>query len=145
MSYEPIGCVDKEGLLPDSTQHKRGLLGWRVTPLMYGGETSVGEYILGDSLEKPHSDLLAHTPEICKVPMGTGERDDHDSWVKCTNSSECQTKYSAMLTVMSGMDPHMISRMEVKGDMLHIFPFEKLLFRSFMLKKLAFMQINPRE
>jgi hypothetical protein len=108
--YEPIGCVDKEGLLPDSTRHKRGLLGWRVTPLMYGGETSVGKCILGDSLEKPRSDLLAHTPEVCKVPSGAGNREDHDSWVKCTNSAECQTEYSAVLTVMSSLDPRMISR-----------------------------------
>ena len=77
---------------------------------MYGGETSVGKCILGDSLEKPRSDLLAHTPEVCKVPSGAGNREDHDSWVKCTNSAECQTEYSAVLTVMSSLDPRMISR-----------------------------------
>ena len=80
---------------------------------MYGGETSVGKCILGDSLEKPRSDLLVHTPEVCKVPAGTGNREDHDSWVKCTNSAECQTEYSTVLSVMSGMDPHMISRVDV--------------------------------
>ena len=80
---------------------------------MYGGETSVGECILGDSLEKPRSDLLAHTPEVCKVPSGAGNREDHGSWVKCANSAECQTEYSAMLTVMSSMDPRMISRVGV--------------------------------
>ena len=91
-------------------------MGWRVTPLMYGGETSVGKCILGDSLEKPRSDLLTHTPEVCKVPSGAGTREDHDSWVKCANSAECQTEYSAVLIVMSSLDPHMISRVIVFLD-----------------------------
>jgi hypothetical protein len=35
--------------------------------------------------------------------------DDHDSWVTCTTSAECKIVIIAVLTVMSGMDPHMIS------------------------------------
>jgi hypothetical protein len=35
--------------------------------------------------------------------------DNHDSWVMCTTSVECKTIIIAVLTVMSGMDPHMIS------------------------------------
>jgi hypothetical protein len=35
--------------------------------------------------------------------------DNHDSWVTCTASAECKTVITAMLTVMSGMDAHMIS------------------------------------
>jgi hypothetical protein len=35
--------------------------------------------------------------------------DNHDSWVTRTTSAECKTVITAMLTVMSGMDPHMIS------------------------------------
>jgi hypothetical protein len=35
--------------------------------------------------------------------------DNHDSWVTCTISAECKTVITAMLMVMSGMDPHMIS------------------------------------
>jgi hypothetical protein len=35
--------------------------------------------------------------------------DDHDSWVTCTTSAECKTVITAVLTVMSAMDPHMIS------------------------------------
>jgi hypothetical protein len=35
--------------------------------------------------------------------------DDHESWVTCTTSAECKTVITAVLTVMSGMDPHMIS------------------------------------
>jgi hypothetical protein len=35
--------------------------------------------------------------------------DNHDSWVRCTASVECKTVIIAVLTVMSGMDPHMNS------------------------------------
>jgi hypothetical protein len=35
--------------------------------------------------------------------------DNHDSWVTCRTSAECKTVRAAVLTVMSGMDPHMIS------------------------------------
>jgi hypothetical protein len=35
--------------------------------------------------------------------------DNHDSWVTCTASAECKTIIIAVLTVMSSMDPHMIS------------------------------------
>jgi hypothetical protein len=35
--------------------------------------------------------------------------DNHDSWVTCTTSVECKTVITAVLTVMSDMDPHMIS------------------------------------
>jgi hypothetical protein len=35
--------------------------------------------------------------------------DNHDSWVTCTTSAECKTVITAVLTIMSGMDPHMIS------------------------------------
>jgi hypothetical protein len=36
-------------------------------------------------------------------------KDNHDSWGTCTTSVECKTVITAVLTVMSGMDPHMIS------------------------------------
>jgi hypothetical protein len=35
--------------------------------------------------------------------------DHHDLWVTCTTSAECKTVITVVLTVMSGMDPHMIS------------------------------------
>jgi 3-oxoacyl-(acyl-carrier-protein) synthase len=35
--------------------------------------------------------------------------DNHDSWGTCTTSTECKTVITAVLTIMSGMDPHMIS------------------------------------
>jgi hypothetical protein len=37
-------------------------------------------------------------------------KDDHDSWRMCTTSVECKTVITVVLTVMSGMDPHMICR-----------------------------------
>jgi hypothetical protein len=35
--------------------------------------------------------------------------DNHDSRVTCTTSAECKTVITVVLTVISGMDPHMIS------------------------------------
>jgi hypothetical protein len=35
--------------------------------------------------------------------------DNHDSTVTCTTSAECKTVITAVLMVLSGMDPHMIS------------------------------------
>jgi hypothetical protein len=64
-------------------------------------------------IEQPCSYVLAHTPEVCKgTHLYNGHpatEDDHDSWVTCTTSTECKTVITVMLTVMSGMDPHMIS------------------------------------
>jgi hypothetical protein len=34
--------------------------------------------------------------------------DNHDSWVTCTTSAECKIVITAVLMVMSSMDPHMI-------------------------------------
>jgi hypothetical protein len=55
-----------------------------------------------------------HTPWKCvRVLIGTTSirlsEDNHDTWVTCTTSAECKTVITAVLTVMSGMDPHMIS------------------------------------
>jgi hypothetical protein len=36
-------------------------------------------------------------------------KDNHDSWGTCTTSVECKTIITAVLTIMSVMDPHMIS------------------------------------
>jgi hypothetical protein len=36
-------------------------------------------------------------------------KDNHDSWETCTTTAECKTVIIVVLTVMSGMDPHMIS------------------------------------
>jgi hypothetical protein len=54
-----------------------------------------------------------HTLEVCKgTHLYNGypaTEDDRDSWGTCTTSAECKTVITVMLTVMSGMDPHMIS------------------------------------
>jgi hypothetical protein len=54
-----------------------------------------------------------HTPWKCvRVLIGTMSiqlsEDNHDSWVMCTTSAECKTVITIVLTVMSGMVPHMI-------------------------------------
>jgi hypothetical protein len=43
-------------------------------------------------------------------------KDNHDSWGTCTTSVECKTAITTVLTVMSGMDPHMIS-----GNLVWVF------------------------
>jgi hypothetical protein len=58
--------------------------------------------------------IFWHTPWKCvRVLVGTMSiqlsEDNHDSWVTCTTSAECKTVITVVLTVMSGMDPHMIS------------------------------------
>jgi hypothetical protein len=66
---------------------------------------------------KPLNSLVViswHTPWKCvRVLIGTMSirlsEDNHDSWVTCTTSAECKTVITAVLTVMSSMDPHMIS------------------------------------
>jgi hypothetical protein len=40
-------------------------------------------------------------------------KDNCDSWGRYTTSAECKTVITAVLIVMSGMDPHMISETQV--------------------------------
>jgi hypothetical protein len=72
---------------------------------------------LGKTIEQPCSDVLAHTREVCKGTLlynrYPATEDDRDSWRMCTTSAECKTIITTMLTVMSGMDPHMISGTQV--------------------------------
>jgi hypothetical protein len=72
---------------------------------------------LGSDHEQPCSDVLAHTPEVCKgTHLYNGYpaiKDDRDSWGMCTTSAGCKTIITVVLTVVSGMDPHMISRTRV--------------------------------
>jgi hypothetical protein len=66
---------------------------------------------------KPLNSLVViswHTPRKCeRVLIGTMSiqlfEDNHNSWVTCTTSAECKTIITVVLTVMSGMDTHMIS------------------------------------
>jgi hypothetical protein len=69
---------------------------------------------LRKTIEQPYSDILAHTLEVSKGSrLYNGYpaiKDDRDTWGMCTTSTECKTIITAMLTVMSGLDLHMISR-----------------------------------
>jgi hypothetical protein len=66
---------------------------------------------------KPLNSLVAiswHTPQKCvRVLIATTRiwlsKDNHDSWGTCTTSAECKAVMTAVLMVMSSMDPHMIS------------------------------------
>jgi hypothetical protein len=70
-------------------------------------------YKLGKTIEQSYSDVLVHTSEVCKgTHLYNGYlaiKDDRDSWGMCTTSAEYKTVITVVLTVMSGMDPHMIS------------------------------------
>jgi hypothetical protein len=67
---------------------------------------------LGETIEQPCSDVLAHTTEVCKgahlYNEYPGIQDGHDSCGICTTSVVCKTILTAMLTIMSTMDPHII-------------------------------------
>jgi hypothetical protein len=65
-------------------------------------------YKLDETIEQSCSDFLAHTSKVCKGGHRLS-KDNHNSLVTCTTSVECKTIIIATLTVMSGMDPHMIS------------------------------------
>jgi hypothetical protein len=70
-------------------------------------------YKLGETIEQPCSDVLAYTSKVCKgTHLYNGYltiKDDYDSWGMCTTSVEYKTVITTVLTVMSDMDPHMIS------------------------------------
>jgi hypothetical protein len=65
------------------------------------------------TIEQPCSDVLAHTLKVCKgTRLYNGYptiKDDRDLWEMSTTSAECKTVITVMLTVMSVMDPYMIS------------------------------------
>jgi hypothetical protein len=71
----------------------------------------------GKTIEQLYCDVPAHTPEVCKGPhLYNGYltiKDDRDSWGMCTTSTECKIVITVVLTVTSGMDPHMISGTQV--------------------------------
>jgi hypothetical protein len=45
---------------------------------------------------------------FCQINGCLATKDNDDSWGMCTTFVECRTVMTAVLTVMSGMDPHMI-------------------------------------
>jgi hypothetical protein len=60
-------------------------------------------YKLGKTIEQPCSDVLPHTPEVCKgVHLYNGYlagKDDHDSWGTCTTYVECKTVITIVIMV----------------------------------------------
>jgi hypothetical protein len=73
---------------------------------------------LGETIEQPCSDVLAHTSEVCKgTHLYNGYsaiKDDHDTCGICATFAQCKTVIIVVLTVMSSMDPHMISGARVE-------------------------------
>jgi hypothetical protein len=67
---------------------------------------------LEKTIEQPCSDVLAHTLEVCKgTRLYNGYpaiKDDRNSCGMCTSSAECKTVITAVLMVLSVIDPHMI-------------------------------------
>jgi hypothetical protein len=104
----------REWTLLRTTRHKRGpFLIWTDT----SSETSAGMLQTRETIEQHCSDVLAHTPEVCKgTHLYNGYltiKNDCESWGLCTTSAECKTVITVVLTVMSGMDPHVISGTQV--------------------------------
>jgi hypothetical protein len=70
-------------------------------------------YKLGETIEQPCSDVLVHTPKVCKgTHLYNGYptiKDDRDSCRIYTTSVEYKTFITVVLMVMSGMNPYMIS------------------------------------
>jgi hypothetical protein len=99
----------REWTLLGTTRCKSGpLVIWTNT----SGETSAGTVKLGKAIEKPCSDVLAHTMEMCKgillYQWYLATKDNHESWGMCTTSIKCKTVMIVMLTVMSSIEPHTI-------------------------------------
>jgi len=52
---------------------------------------------------------------VFKGLANPGDLGEHRLWVKCITFAECKTDITAVLTVKSGLDPHMI--IELKDDL----------------------------
>jgi hypothetical protein len=57
-------------------------------------------------------------------------KDDHDSWGTCTTSTECKTVITAMLMVLSGIYPHMISGNLGRFGLIGLVPLARLILCS---------------
>jgi hypothetical protein len=76
-------------------------------------------YKLGETIEQPCSDVLAHTSEVCRgTHLYNGYptiKDDRDSWGMCTTFAECKTLIIVVLTVISDMSPHRLTVLLVRS------------------------------
>ena len=73
-----------------------------------------------DSLEKPRSVPFESYLRKCDMVLGphlhgwvqSSSELLRELWWKCTNSAECKSDISAVLTVKSNLDPHMINKLK---------------------------------
>jgi hypothetical protein len=79
----------------------------------------VGCYTLGNLCKGLVAPLCNHTSVVwygaLQIPHGWVQSSSEflrDLWWKCTISAECKTNRLAVLTVKSGLDPHMIIKLE---------------------------------
>jgi hypothetical protein len=99
---------------PKNHMAQEGALGNSgLTPLMKPQQV---RYKL-EAIEKPCSDILAHTQKcvkvFCRINGCLATKDNHDSRGMCTTSAECRAVMTTMLIVMRGMDPHTIRVTEI--------------------------------
>ena len=76
------------------------------------GETLVGTHKLVEAVEQPCSGLPAHTPEVCKVipgPRIAGDTGRPRLMGNVYHPCKEKTVMTAVLTVKSSLDPHLIS------------------------------------
>ena len=52
------------------------------------------------------------TKEVFKVFANPGDTEEHELWIECPTSADCKTDISVVLTVKSGLDPHMINKLK---------------------------------
>jgi len=57
---------------------------------------------------------------VFKGLASSGVTEEHKLWVKCTTSAECKTDISVVLTVSSGLDPHMIIELEDDSKLMFL-------------------------
>jgi hypothetical protein len=76
-------------------------------------------YKLGQAIEKPCTDILAYPRKCVKVLRRMNgclaTKDNRDSWGMYVTSTECRTVITAVLMVMSGIDPHTIRDLNSYG------------------------------
>jgi hypothetical protein len=91
-------------------------------------------YKLWETIKQPCSDVLAHTLKVCKgahlYNRYPARKDDNDSWGMCTTSTEYKTIITAVPTVISGMDPHMISGNLGRFGLIGLVPLARSILHS---------------
>ena len=60
-----------------------------------------------------------------------GDTGEHKLWGKCTISIECKTDILVVLTVISGLDPHMI--IELEDDLNRWFTYDIVVVTLYLL------------